>query len=862
MNVSWDVNPTMNHNRRQRKRKKIAISISPLPYWERFVQRGANWKATQNSVLCQKHFEAKLVNISEKRAHLDWKSDPVPTIYLNEIYTKYPSTLPTPVIVRKPPKKRSFQEDEMPKFLNEVDPVINNVFDLEQHSPKGFTCRKLDDCLLFYRLEFDAKTQFPKILESIKVDKDLHVQLQYNGEPIPLPPWFIESRQCNARLTRVSMLDNLPSYIRNVASETPFSLLDELKSRKNYKPKGQPPYSAAMLRFALHLRYTSAQAYRLLLEKFPLPSFSLLSKIQRGGVDAIKSIQLLREKGEISRDVILMVDEMFLQKAAQYQAGEYVGADDEGNLYKGIVAFMIVGLKKSVPFIIQALPEITFDGAWLSEKIAENLQILSDAGFCVRAIVADNHSSNVRAFSSLRQRFESDSPYYFKHLSNNKKIYLFYDNVHLIKNIRNNLLNGKKFVFPSFYFDDGNIKVACPAGYITWSDLHRIYDKDSQLKANLRKAPKLTYCALHPGNKKQSVSLALSLFEETTIAASRDYFPEREDMASFLGVIQKWWLIANSKERYHPNPLGNAAVAEDGKTIFFRTLADWIEEWQMSPAFTLTSQTSTALISTLRAQAMLIDDLLGEAYDEITEEGYKYVLIGRLQSDPLERRFSQYRQMSGGRFLVSLREVRSSERILACRSLLMEDVDFWRENLHPVQSSTNIESLLVDLDAVGTEIQESALDSDSREVATFIAGYISKKLDKRSKCLICKDKLFANEDGVANDKYLNSLSRGGLVVPSGNLADFVDSCFAILDYVSELIQKHQIVNVREVSTLILNRYAPKVDFTCINHIEWGFKFATKPIINSFFNNKEKIDSDSVRKDCVAEFKRTKRRKSN
>ena len=178
-----------------------------LPYWERFVQREANWKATQNSVLCQKHFEAKLVNISEKRAHLDWKSDPIPTIYLNEIYTKYPSMLPTPVIVRKPPKKRSFQEDEMPKFLNEVDPVINSVFDLEQHSPKGFTCRKLDDCLLFYRLEFDEKTQFPKVLESIKIDKDLHVQLQYNGEPIPLPPWFIESRQCNAKLTRVSMLE-------------------------------------------------------------------------------------------------------------------------------------------------------------------------------------------------------------------------------------------------------------------------------------------------------------------------------------------------------------------------------------------------------------------------------------------------------------------------------------------------------------------------------------------------------------------------------------------------------------------------------------------------------------------------------
>ena len=58
------------------------------------------------------------------------------------------------------------------------------------------------------------KTQFPNILETIKVDRDLHVQLQYNGDQIPLPPWFLQSR--HGKLTRLSTLENLPSYIRNV----------------------------------------------------------------------------------------------------------------------------------------------------------------------------------------------------------------------------------------------------------------------------------------------------------------------------------------------------------------------------------------------------------------------------------------------------------------------------------------------------------------------------------------------------------------------------------------------------------------------------------------------------------------------
>ena len=137
---------------------------------------------------------------------------------------------------------------------------------------------------------------------------------------------------------------------------------------------------------------------------------------------------------------------------------------------------------------------------------------------------------------------------------------------------------------------------------------------------------------------------------------------ERHDMAGFLTLIQKWRIIANSKERFSPNVLANAIVRDDGKTNFLVSLADWVENWKQSPAFTLTSQTSSAFIITLRAQAHLIDEPL--------EEGYSFVLTGRLQSDPIERRFSQYRQMSGGRFLISLREVLNSERILACRSLI------------------------------------------------------------------------------------------------------------------------------------------------------------------------------------------------
>ena len=141
------------------------------------------------------------------------------------------------------------------------------------------------------------------------------------------------------------MLFTVAKEFDNVKNDS-YEILEELQKRRYYKPKGRPPYSAAIIRYALLLRYTSLQAYKLLLQRFQLPSISLLNKLQAGGTDTIKSLKFLLEKGEISRDIIIMFDEMYLQKCTQYHGGTYEGANEEGELYKGVVVFMITGLKK------------------------------------------------------------------------------------------------------------------------------------------------------------------------------------------------------------------------------------------------------------------------------------------------------------------------------------------------------------------------------------------------------------------------------------------------------------------------------------------------------------------------------------
>ena len=185
---------------------------------------------------------------------------------------------------------------------------------------------------------------------------------------------------------------------------------------------------------------------------------------------------------------------------------------------------------------------------------------------------------------------------------------------------------------------------------------------------NLNKALKLSYQALHPGNNKQSVPLALVIIHETTIAASRSYFPTRSDLSGFLDLINIWWTISNSKRRYTSNVLGNAIIFGNKKTVFYRIFGDWIKLWCASPSFKLTCQTKSALVTTLRAQADIIDELI--------DDGYEFLRTTRFQSDPIERRFSQYPQISGGRFLVSLWEVLNSERILSCQRLIKENINF------------------------------------------------------------------------------------------------------------------------------------------------------------------------------------------
>ena len=190
--------------------------------------------------------------------------------------------------------------------------------------------------------------------------------------------------------------------------------------------------------------------------------------------------------------------------------------------------------------------------------------------------------------------------------------------------------------------------------------------------------------------------------------------------------------------------------------------------------------------------------------------------------------------MNGGRFLISLRDVLNSERISSCRSLIKENINFCEQNIDSdAEESLDFINDLIDERA--EEILVAVLEDDAREVATTISGYVAKKLIKRSLYDLCKQTLASQEVDLENDFYLKLLSRGGLFVPSRQLADFVCGFFIILYFLKKEIILLR-MPVTKGTTHILKRYGSFPHFSYNIHHDWNFKFASKIVVNIFFHN--------------------------
>ena len=81
---------------------------------------------------------------------------------------------------------------------------------------------------------------------------------------------------------------------------------------------------------------------------------------------------------------MVLFDEMYIQKSTQFHGGKHTGADEDGTFFKGVVVcFMVVGLKRSVPIVVKAVPETGGSGNFIAENVMDIISKLARIGFNV-----------------------------------------------------------------------------------------------------------------------------------------------------------------------------------------------------------------------------------------------------------------------------------------------------------------------------------------------------------------------------------------------------------------------------------------------------------------------------------------------
>ena len=313
----------------------------------------------------------------------------------------------------------------------------------------------------------------------------------------------------------------------------------------------------------------------------------------------------------------------------------------------------------------------------------------------------------------------------------------------------------------------------------------------------LKKAHRLTPAALAPKSiEKTSVKLATSVFNESTRDALQFYAVNEgksswSGTAEFISVILKLWNVMNvkssckgkHKRNYTMDPVRSS---QDWKLDFLRQIADFLLRWENSKLAGLTRQTFLALRHTCLALA----DCAAFLLDRL---GYNFVLLGSLQSDPIESRFGWLRQLSGANYYVSMRQVLDGDRKIRALSLLR----FSEFSVSEIDDAIQLETAAHQAyDHTADTIVDSLTythhpSSSDATTVYYVSGAIARSAFRTTKCDNCKELLtntsddeelrFDDEFSYDVSTFLDVINRGGLCRPSEYTFTLAVHCWRVYD---------------------------------------------------------------------------------
>jgi hypothetical protein len=794
-----------------------------------------DFQPTSSSRLCSKHFAShdfietrQDSNSSRKRAKGALELRYLKPHAVPSIFPDYPSYMSRETVLQRSTAASSSSryeamtsrlEEQNEEFLttdniNDLND-INHKYSTCDTTPKGFFVQSHVTFICFLLLELEGSV--PMIRASVKITSDMVVSACVYGAPVPtnlLKPFL-----AMGKVTHLSQLINLLCFIKSYESEDmnrwkwidlacsclqryvaendgvtdvlirSVSFIVEQLSLLKCNVYSRR-YSSSLLTFSYVIFASSASCYNTLREQniLCLPHKRTLirisQKLDTSSDTNNKSYFRMRLSKLISfaKNVILLVDEMYVAGRVEFNGGAFPGYCQGGSA-KTILCFMISSVCGSYRDVVSIIPTIKLTTDTLHCHFTEVLRFVEDVGFSVVAVCLDNHPVN-RSF-------------YIKNLCNGElkvsiphpcrpssPLFLLFDMTHNIKNVFNNHERRKIFVCPSPPVSL-TTSLLLPKNYTDtissftadFNHVQQLYllEADKPVKA----AHKLNKNCFNPKSiEKTSVKFSIAWFHESTYNALLYYATSLDRMpwgisSIFHQLFSKLWKITNvktpKKGQHKRDPFQDPITSvDDWKLTYLEEFSAYLETWRRSNLAGLSRETFLALRQTISAFVPLSRYL-------ISEQSFSYVLLGFLQSDRLEGRFGWFRQLDGGNYFISLRQVRESERKIRIISLLkysgftVSDASDFITN----HKETNVDAATID-NIISQLPFCDPPNADDSNVIYYIAGYIAKSVSATMKCSFCSSALKYSDKSILpvvpeffeHTVFFHQLNRGGLCDPS------------------------------------------------------------------------------------------------
>ena len=181
------------------------------------------------------------------------------------------------------------------------------------------------------------------------------------------------------------------------------------------------------------------------------------------------------------------------------------------------------------------------------------------------------------------------------------------------------------------------------------------------------------------------------------------------------------------------NDMNPIRGVSDKNVLFLDEVYNWLMKWEGMQQKVTQGRLSNETLFALKCTVSTFSELIKYLFEELN---VKYMLTGKFQTDCLEFRFSQYRQLSGANYHVSIQEIKGSEKKLKIISMLhILSASRGKISIQDFLLKTDEVTDTSDVTAVVTQLlpaldlcDDSELSQSETQPLVFVAGYVGQKV--------------------------------------------------------------------------------------------------------------------------------------